>query len=97
MRVALTDREAIFRALEVNKRMRDKAALGAALSWLTRVEALGWGPLDLFGCDGERRLGTDREGLIWLLKGGRVAELTRHRATVETVTGCSQIYERRPY
>jgi hypothetical protein len=36
--------------------------------WVERAVALGWGPLDLFGCDRERRfVRIDHLGLLWLL------------------------------
>ena len=36
-----------------------------------RAMALGWGPLDLFGCDRERPFArADHMGLLWLLNGG---------------------------
>jgi hypothetical protein len=65
--------------------------------WASRAEALGWGPLDLFGCDRERPL-VRREyiGLLWLLNGGMIRELRRDGATIETPSGAHQSYQRRP-
>src|SRR5262249_41156578 len=41
--------------------------------WALRAAALGWGPLDLFGCDRERPfVRVDHQGLLWLVKGGRI-------------------------
>jgi hypothetical protein len=38
--------------------------------WANRVAALGWGPLDLFGCDRERPFARiDHAGLLWLVNG----------------------------
>src|SRR5262249_41148743 len=38
--------------------------------WAARAAALGWGPLDLFGCDRERPFAdVDHQGLLWLLNG----------------------------
>ena len=61
--------------------------------WAARAEALGWGPLDMFGCDRERPLGrTDHAGgLLWLLKGGNLVELAANMAALETPTGCRQL------
>jgi hypothetical protein len=65
--------------------------------WAERAAALGWGPLDLFGCDRERPFArVDHMGLLWLVSGGRVVELHRDRAVLETERGTSQTYRRRP-
>jgi hypothetical protein len=41
--------------------------------WAERAAALGWGPLDLFGCDRERPLARhDHAGLLWVLHGRRL-------------------------
>ena len=46
--------------------------------WASRAAELGWGPLDLFGCDRERPFGrVDHLGLLWLLKGCAIVELHR--------------------
>jgi hypothetical protein len=58
---------------------------------------LGWGPLDLFGCDRERSFAEpDHAGLLWQLNGGKLVELDRHRAMIETRTGARQTFHRRP-
>lgn len=65
--------------------------------WAEKVAALGWGPLDLFGCDRERpfaRIG--HAGLLWLLNGDKLVELTRHTAVIERRTGARQTFRRRP-
>jgi len=65
--------------------------------WAARAAALGWGPLDLFGCDRERPFArVDRLGLLWLLNGGTLLELHRDLAILETERGASQRYRRRP-
>jgi hypothetical protein len=65
--------------------------------WAARAVSLGWGPLDLFGCDRERPFArVDRLGLLWLLNGGTVVELHRDRAILETERGVRQCYRRRP-
>ena len=64
--------------------------------WGKQVEALGWTPADLFGlhtppenpAPNYRRLSRyDKTGLIWLLRGRRVVELTKNKAVIETATG----------
>ena len=65
--------------------------------WAEKVAALGWGPLDLFGCDREQpfaRIG--HAGLLWLLNGDKLVELTRHTAVIERRTGARQTFRRRP-
>jgi hypothetical protein len=62
--------------------------------WASRVEALGWGPLDLFGCDRERPF--DRGGLLWLINGGVIIDVRRDRAILQTKSGARQTYRRRP-
>jgi hypothetical protein len=65
--------------------------------WGAHATALGWGPLDLFGCDRERPYArVDHLGLLWLLKGGTIVELHRDRAILQTESGVRQIYRRRP-
>lgn len=62
-----------------------------------KAMALGWGPLDLFGCDHERPFArVDRMGLLWLLNGSAVVELRRDRAIIKTESGALQTYRRRP-
>jgi hypothetical protein len=65
--------------------------------WGTHAVSLGWGPLDLFGCDRERPFArVDHLGLLWLLNGGTVVELHRNQAILETERGVRQCYRRRP-
>jgi hypothetical protein len=65
--------------------------------WAECVAAFGWGPLDLFGCDRERPFArVDHFGLLWLVDGGRILELHRDRAVIETASGAHQVYCRRP-
>jgi hypothetical protein len=57
---------------------------------------LGWGPLDLFGCDRERPLARyDHMGLLWIIQGRRLVALTADTATIDTLTGSLQSYPRR--
>jgi hypothetical protein len=59
--------------------------------------ALGWGPLDLFGCDRDRPFPRiDQAGLLWLLNGDRLVELDRYTAVIERRTGARQRFRRRP-
>ena len=54
-------------------------------SWAERATSLGWGPLDLFGCDRERPFARiDRLGLLWLLNGRKLLALTEDTAVIET-------------
>ena len=64
--------------------------------WGKQAEALGWASADLFGlhippekpAPNYRRLSRyDQTGLIWLLHGRRVVELTKDKAVIETATG----------
>jgi hypothetical protein len=65
-------------------------------SFCAVAAALGWGPLDLFGCDRDRPFARiDQAGLLWLLNGHRLVALTENTATVETRTGARQTWRRR--
>src|SRR6516162_8830492 len=64
--------------------------------WGKQAEGLGWAPADLFGlhtppekpAPNYRRLSRyDQTGLIWLLHGRQVVELTKDKAVIETATG----------
>jgi hypothetical protein len=58
---------------------------------------LGWTQLDLFGCDPHRPFERiDRAGLVWLLRGNRVAKITAGQATVVTMAAGQLTYRRRP-
>jgi hypothetical protein len=66
-------------------------------AWAKHAAALGWGPLDLFGCDRERPFARiDHQGLLWLLDSHKIVELYRDKAIIETATGARQTYQRRP-
>jgi hypothetical protein len=59
--------------------------------------ALGWGPLDLFGCDRNRPLGRiDQVGLLWMLNGDKLVALSETTATIETQGGARQTFRRKP-
>jgi transcriptional regulator with XRE-family HTH domain len=65
--------------------------------WAKRRGRAWVGPLDLFGCDRERPFDRiDELGLLWMLKGGTVVELHRNRAILQTASGATQTYRRRP-
>jgi len=65
--------------------------------WAEKATVLGWGPLDLFGCDREQPLARiDHAGLLWLLNGDRLVEIDHHRAVIERRTGSRQVFRRRP-
>jgi hypothetical protein len=65
--------------------------------WAERAAALGWGPLDLFGCDRERPFARiDHQGLLWFLGDASIMELHRDKAIIEKPTGARQTYRRRP-
>jgi hypothetical protein len=65
--------------------------------WADRAEELGWGPLELFGCDRVKPYARfDRAGLLWLLNGGKLVALTAVTATIETTGGARQTYRRCP-
>jgi hypothetical protein len=65
--------------------------------WANCAEALGWGPLDLFGCDRIRPFARiDRAGLLWLLNGQKLLVLAADAAAIATASGGSLTYHRRP-
>jgi hypothetical protein len=65
--------------------------------WAEQAAALGWGSLDLFGCDRERPFTRiDQCGLLWLLNGARVIMLAEDAAAIETPTGAQQTWRRKP-
>jgi hypothetical protein len=62
-----------------------------------QAAALGWGPLDLFGCDRDRPLARIAQaGLIWLLNRDRLVALAADVAVIETRSGTRQTYRRKP-
>ena len=65
--------------------------------WLERALALGWTAAELFGCDRRapwHRL--DRAGLVLLVGGHQIVELTGDNAALRTSTGSVLRYRRRP-
>ena len=56
--------------------------------WADRAVALGWGPLDLFGCDRVKPFARiDRAGLLWLLNGQKLLALAANAASIATASG----------
>ena len=64
--------------------------------WAARAEALGWGPLDLFGCNRDKPFARiSQAGLLWLLEGRKLLVLTRDTAAIATHSGGSLTFYRR--
>jgi len=64
--------------------------------WATHAEGLGWGPLDLFGCDRERSPAEgDHAGLLWRIEGGKLIIMSAYAAIIETATGQQKTFHRR--
>jgi hypothetical protein len=62
-----------------------------------KAAELGWGPLDLFGADRDRPFAwIDQQGLLWLVAGNRLVELSHDAAIIEIWTGARQTYRRKP-
>jgi hypothetical protein len=56
--------------------------------WAARAEALGWGPLDLFGCNRDKPFARiSQAGLVWLLEGRKLLALTADTAAIATHSG----------
>jgi hypothetical protein len=65
--------------------------------WPAKAAALGWGPLDLFGCDRHRPWSRiDQAGLLWLMAGRRLLALTSKGTAIETASGHRVTYHRVP-
>jgi hypothetical protein len=63
--------------------------------WAGRAAALGWTPLDLFGCDRNKPFARlDRQGLLWLLNGCKLIALSEATAVIETPTGARLTFYR---
>jgi hypothetical protein len=65
-------------------------------AWAHYTLALGWTPLDLFGCDRERpweRI--DQQGLLWLINGNSLVALSAESAIVEILPDRRETYRRR--
>jgi hypothetical protein len=65
--------------------------------WLPCAEALGWGPLDLFGCNRVKPFARiDHAGLLWLLNGQKLLALAANAAAIATASGGSLTFRRCP-
>jgi len=73
------------------------AALFLNSTWAIRAIELGWGPLDLLGCDRERPFARiDHAGLLWLLEGRMLVALITESAAIATPSGGRLTYYRQP-
>jgi hypothetical protein len=64
--------------------------------WAACAEGLGWGPLDLFGCDRTKPFARiNRAGLLWLLNGRRLLALAADTAAIATASGGYLTFRRR--
>jgi hypothetical protein len=73
-------------------------------TWGAQAEAFGWTERELFGLPDvpdrprpkyQRLSRYDQTGLVWLLQGRRVVELTKDKAVIETATGTVSFYRPR--
>jgi hypothetical protein len=65
--------------------------------WADRAVALGWGTLDLFGCNRCKPFARiDHAGLLWLLNGCSLIALSTDTAAIATASGAGLTYRRRP-
>jgi hypothetical protein len=62
--------------------------------WAEKAAALGWGPLQLFGCDRKRPSYVPNRGLLWEVNGGTVVDLRRDRAIIEIRGGARRSHSR---
>lgn len=59
--------------------------------------SLGWGSIDLLGCDFDRPFARiDQAGLLWSLNGDRPLAISEDTAVIETGTGARQVFRRKP-
>lgn len=62
-----------------------------------QAAALDWEALDLFGCDAKRPYARiDNAGLLWLVNGHRLVALTDRSARIETKSGATLTFYRKP-
>jgi hypothetical protein len=64
--------------------------------WADKAAAIGWGPLDLFGCDRKRPYYASPRGLLWDVNGGTVVALSSDLAIIEIEGGDRRAYKREP-
>jgi hypothetical protein len=66
--------------------------------WAARAKALGWGPLDLFGCNRDKPFARiSQAGLVWLLEGRKLVALTAETAAISAPGGSSLTFYRRQF
>jgi hypothetical protein len=64
--------------------------------WAHRAMSLGWGPLDLFGCDRIKPFARlDRAGLLWFIGGRKLLALTTDMAVISNSSGANLTFYRR--
>ena len=64
--------------------------------WTIHANGLGWGPLDLFGCDRERSpMDDDHAGLLWRVEGGKLVIMSAYSAIIETANRQQRVFHRR--
>jgi len=64
--------------------------------WAIHAMGLGWGPLDLFGCDRERPPAEeDHAGLLWRVEGGDLLMMSAYAAIIRTANGQEKTFHRR--
>jgi hypothetical protein len=64
--------------------------------WAARAEALGWGPLDLFGCNRDKPFARiSQAGVLWLLAGRKLSALTADTVAISTPSGGHVTFYRR--
>jgi hypothetical protein len=63
-------------------------------TWAAETSALGWDPLELFGCDGDKPFARiDQMGLLWFVAGGRIVSISMSAAVIaRPTTGARQTY-----
>jgi hypothetical protein len=68
-----------------------------AAPWSAQAAALGWTELDLFGVHATRpNVRVDQAGLVVLLDGCKIVELSANGAILETPGGTRQSFHRKP-
>jgi len=64
--------------------------------WAARAAALGWGPLQLFGCNRDEPFARiSQAGLLWLLEGRKLSDLTAGTARITAPSGGHLTFYRR--
>jgi hypothetical protein len=64
--------------------------------WARRALVLGWGPLELFGCNRDKPSARiSQAGLVWLLEGRKLVALTAETAAIATQSGGKLNFYRR--